>query len=332
MSLGITSVEYVQLTDPHCPLPMPSSAVLEDGNTQPQMATKCLMITTPEVNRKYFIIPEGRFDMWIRSLTVLDTLGFSDPVKDVIKLSNSSSPSETWQEASESLRSILVSKRCRHDRHDAADVNDSNEGTSRRLRNQILCILDAQKEQLFRDILLDMHPEFTVEEQGQGRTDSQDLYRSVSNWYRNALTNDLGLSQKEGDKDLSLGPEGMPQTDPVRFATVFRKMFSIVDFINAIVSNVNSQPFHNDKSIEDSRQSIDPSILIKWASPENLLLNNGFDSVSIYYNEDHKLEYNFEDKSDEHDFPEAILNHTHPCLRQGVVVDLLQKLLFAVKH
>ena len=101
----------------------------------------------------------------------------------------------------------------------------------------------------------------------------------IQSRYRIELGAELGLSGAETAK-LDVHVEAaIPQAQLRSFAQLFRARFSTEDFVQAVVADVNQQD-------PEAERYILPKTLFKWAQPENKAENKGFDSYSIFFNDD----------------------------------------------
>ena len=106
----------------------------------------------------------------------------------------------------------------------------------------------------------------------------------IQSRYRVELGAELGLSGADTAK-LDAHIEGaIPAAQLRSFAQQFRARFSTEDLIQAVVADVNQQD-------PEAERYILPKTLFKWAQPENKEGNRGFDSYSIFFNDEEAGEF-----------------------------------------
>lgn len=163
-------------------------------------------------------------------------------------------------------------------------------GRDKGLREQILAMLDRAKQRTLDEVTLHFHP----------GSDRSARMPHIQSRYRVELGLVLGLSGIETAK-MDQHIEGpISSARLASFEALFRERFSVSDFVKEVVADVNQQE-------KDVERFIIPSTLFKWAQPENLKENHGFDSYSIFYDEDQPDKYDGKPKQ-ENMFTQAFVN------------------------
>jgi len=144
-------------------------------------------------------------------------------------------------------------------------------GRDKNLKAQILTLVDLQKETVLNQLINHYNPEAwkTTDDNPMGQIPH------IQSSYCIALSPKLGL---RGIKAAILDKDSFQVhiTNTEILAEAFKRMFSIQDLINTIITDVNQQD-------EGADRLIDIDCLSRWAGDGNV--NNGFDSYSIFYDE-----------------------------------------------
>jgi len=144
-------------------------------------------------------------------------------------------------------------------------------GRDKNLKAQILTLVDLQKETVLNQLINHYNPEAwkTTDDNPMGQIPH------IQSSYCIALSPKLGL---RGIKAALLDKDSFQVhiTNTEILTEAFKRMFSIQDLINTIITDVNQQD-------EGADRLIDIDCLSRWAG--DVSVNNGFDSYSIFYDE-----------------------------------------------
>ena len=253
ITLGTTAVVEVQ------------DARTTAGGALAGTGRQCLKISTEGIVRSYFLIPDGAAAHWVNVLTKpggtppeLASPGRQnfqaipgDSVEDHAEDHDNGADScsdpelampamdEDWREECESLRRILLSRRCR-----APARVPTDEGMSvlsamvlrgLDLRGQVLVLLDRHKDMTLSAVTRSLHP-------GSDTDHSlRKLLPHIQNRYRVEVGQDLGMTGIVTATQDPLLFGNIPQQQLCDFAATFREQFSIVLFVQALVRDINRQ-------------------------------------------------------------------------------------------
>jgi len=156
-------------------------------------------------------------------------------------------------------------------------------GRDKSFKDQILNLVDIQKEQVLNQLVNLKNP-------NAWRTSDdfpEQQVPHIQSSYCVAIGPKLGL---RGIKSAQLDNFCVPLEPHVtrELETMFKKLFSVSDLVNTIVSDINQQEAEAERLI--SREA-----LAKWASEvgesNNQILLPGFDSHGIFFDEERLKEY-----------------------------------------
>lgn len=176
-------------------------------------------------------------------------------------------------------------------------------GRSLDLRGQVLSLVDEQKQRVLDMVTKKIHPD---------AWESMDPTRQaphIESAYVQLFGRQFGLRGTNGaGADYCMA--SVSKTEAERAEKEFRKLFSVEETLESIIMDVNQQNRDADRII--SRED-----LSKWAG--NAAENGGFDSWSIFYDEENKDDYPEDAKPTEE-------NMYQPFLSKKVALNLLLKL------
>jgi hypothetical protein len=172
------------------------------------------------------------------------------------------------------------------------------------LREQVLAIVDDQKQRVLDQVTHVLHPR-------AWRTDDAsptDQVPHIQSAYRKHVGRQLGLRAVEAaSADYSSTP--LSDAEKARVVELFARMFQIDELLATIVDDVNQQSPTADRLI--SRDD-----LCRWAG--DTASNKGFVAHSVYYDEEHAADYGDTKPKPENEF--------QPFLSKRVALDVLNKL------
>jgi len=179
-------------------------------------------------------------------------------------------------------------------------------GRDKNLKAQILTLVDLQKETVLNQLINHYNPDAwkTTDDNPSGQIPH------IQSSYCIALSAKLGL---RGLRAAQLDKDSF-QVHPTNIEILleaFRRMFSIQDLVNTIINDINQQE-------EGADRLIDADSVSRWAG--DAAQNNGFESYSIFYDEDKADEY-----PKDLGVPKAE-NQYKPFLNQKVTIQLLEYL------
>jgi len=174
-------------------------------------------------------------------------------------------------------------------------------GRDKTLIEQILNIVDTQKEQILKQIVNRYNPDAwkTDDDNPKGQI------THIQSSYTIALGTTLGLRGVKA-AEMDKNSFALDKTNTKYLLMCFRRMFLVQDLINTIYTDVNQQ---ND----DADRLVDCNSLTKWAGDQKY----GFEAHSIFYDEDRPL-----------DWPKDLgvpkdKNKYQPFLNNNVTLDIL---------
>ena len=176
-------------------------------------------------------------------------------------------------------------------------------GRSLDLRGQVLSLVDEQKQRVLDMVARKIHPD---------AWESMDPMRQaphIESAYVQLFGRRLGL-RGTGGAAADYCMASVSKTEATRAEKEFKKMFSVEETLDSIVMDVNQQSKDADRII--SRED-----LSKWAGDASE--NGGFDSWSIFYDEENVDDYPEDAKPTDE-------NMYQPFLSKKVALDLLLKL------
>eukprot|EP00727_Mastigamoeba_balamuthi_P007163 m51a1_g3067 hypothetical protein (810) ;mRNA; f:3985-7594 len=151
-------------------------------------------------------------------------------------------------------------------------------GRDRGLREQVLALVDEQKQRVFDQVANLLNP--AAWRQGDGVPQMQLPHIQTS--YKIAVGAELGLRGVEGAAAdhcaFAVGGE-----ERRRIVELFTKLFSVAELVQTLVDDVNQQSPTADRLV-------DRDALCKWASSEAVVAA-GFVPHSLYYDEERKDEF-----------------------------------------
>jgi len=179
-------------------------------------------------------------------------------------------------------------------------------GRDKNIKAQLLSLVDIQKETVLNQLINHYNPEAwkTTDDNPSGQIPH------IQSSYCIALSGRLGL---RGIKAAQLDKDSF-QVHPTNIEVLteaFKRLFMIQDFINAIINDINQQD-------EGADRILDIDSLTRWAGDPNV--NNGFDSYSIFYDDEKSDEWH---KDLGVPKPE---NQYKPFLNQKTTIQLLEHL------
>jgi len=145
-------------------------------------------------------------------------------------------------------------------------------GRDKSLRDQILIIVDMQKEDVLNQLVNRFNPDAwkTSDDNPKGQIPH------IQSSYCIAIGDKLGL---RGVKAAKMDKDAFT-VDPRNIAVLikcYKRLFSIQDLLDAFISDVNQQE-------DDADRVVECNTLTKWAGDGEL--SNGFPGHSIFYDED----------------------------------------------
>jgi len=145
-------------------------------------------------------------------------------------------------------------------------------GRDKSFKAQIFALIDVQKDQVMNQMINFYNPEAwkTSDDNPTGQIPH------IQSSYCIALSGRLGLRGLKAaqlDKDVFK----VHPTNIEVLTECFKRMFHIQDLVNTVVNDINQQSTEADRVLDNES-------LAKWAGDANI--NNGFESHSIFYDED----------------------------------------------
>lgn len=168
-------------------------------------------------------------------------------------------------------------------------------------------VVDAMKDLVMENLVHKLNPDAWK----QGDDIPQRQVPHITSSYRVAVGARLGLRGIESAK-MDHCKFAVSDGDAARIVTAFERMFVIDELCDLLVNDVNQQA-------ADADRLIDRDLLAKWAG--NVDENGGFDSHTVFYDEDNAALYKDVGKPR----PE---NAYQPFLHRVVALQLLRALFF----
>jgi len=150
-------------------------------------------------------------------------------------------------------------------------------GREKSFRDQILNMVDIQKEQVMNQLINHYNPSAwrTGDDNPQGQLPH------IQSSYSKSFGEELGLRGFKAAK-LDKDKVSVSSKDKNTLVSSFRKLFHMSDLINSIMADVNQQD-------ENAERLVNRDSLMKWAGDSSV--NNGFDSHQIFYDETKESDY-----------------------------------------
>ena len=183
-------------------------------------------------------------------------------------------------------------------------------GRDKSFRDQVLMVVDVQKELVLENCVNKLNPQAWK----QSDEIPQKQVPHITSSYRIAAGPELGLRGVQSAQ-MDHCRFQVPAADTKVIVDVFRRMFTIDELCDTLVGDVNQQS-------KDADRLVSRDDLAKWAG--NTEENNGFNSHSIFYDEDAPDQYKDLGKPLEE-------NLYQPFLNRKVALEVL-KALFIVKR
>mmetsp|Transcript_69097 Transcript_69097/g.162565 ORF Transcript_69097/g.162565 Transcript_69097/m.162565 type:complete len:239 (+) Transcript_69097:1-717(+) len=149
-------------------------------------------------------------------------------------------------------------------------------GRDRSLQDQVLLLLDEQKQRVLDEVTHELNPHAMAEGDGS----PQQQFPHIQSAYRLHCGPRLGLRGIAAARVDRCQPP-MDKTLTIRVLQTFRRRFMVHELADEIVADIN-QP----KTTPGERR-LGRDQLVRWATE-----SEGFDKHSIFYDEDHKELYN----------------------------------------
>ena len=177
-------------------------------------------------------------------------------------------------------------------------------GRNMGVKEQVLALVDDQKQRVLDQVVLVIHPE------AQSTRVPTLQVPHLESAYSQGVGSVLGLRSMPGAAaDADHCKSSVSESELRKVVATFRELFSVEDLLEAVVSDVNQQD-------DDADRLISRDELAAWAGDPTV--NNGFESYTIYYDEDRKEDYN--------DTKPLEKNEYQPFLSKKVVLNLLTKM------
>lgn len=183
-------------------------------------------------------------------------------------------------------------------------------GRDRSFRDQVRALVDAKKELVMEATVTFLNPDALMQDDNI----PQKQVPHLSSAYRVAIGHALGLHGVEVARmDVNAPPQ--QELDPALIWHTFERLFSIRELVEELIGDVNQQSAEAERTV--SRDDLG-----RWAG--NAAENNGFESHSIFFEEEYKKErYNDEEPLEE--------NAYQPFLWHDVALDIFMR-LFALDN
>jgi len=178
-------------------------------------------------------------------------------------------------------------------------------GREKSFREQILNLVDIQKEQVMNQLINHFNPKAwrTGDDNPQGQLPH------IQSSYSKSFGEELGLRGYKAAK-LDRDKVSISSKDRNKLISSFNTLFHMSDLIKSILADVNQQD-------ENAERLVNRESLMKWAGDGSM--NNGFQSHKIFYDETNESDYKDLGKPKED-------NIYQPFLSPSVIVSLLYHL------
>jgi len=181
-------------------------------------------------------------------------------------------------------------------------------GRDSNIRDQILSVVDSMKDLVMENLVHKLNPDAWK----QSDEFPQKQIPHITSSYRVAVGVALGLRGVENAR-MDHCKFVVPEADCKKIIDVFQHMFLIDELCDLIVNDVNQQK-------KDADRLIDRDVLGRWAGNKDE--NGGFDSHSIFYDEDRPEAYKDLGKPTEE-------NMYQPFMNRSVALNVLKALFLS---